>query len=722
MTRISNLANSCKNLRFLAHSCALSCTCFLAIAGEPVRTSWIMSKAAAPGLERVSPDVHSVEIGEKYVVVRSSGVSLKYFGPLQPLPFPEETVREFVFRIPRHPEAETGRHARVPVDVIGAFVNGLPIYNQFETLSYNAANLWHYDAVANNDDGTLTASGHPRTALSHPTAPGLIEQLIESGGRHSPLIGFALDGYPVYGPWAYDGNGGVRRMRSSYRLRSITRRHEWPDGTRLTPEQFGPDVSSAEPLGTFAEDYEYARGLGDLDEFNGRFSRTPEYPDGTYAYFLATNESGRLAYPYLVGPRFYGRAASVKLAGGGDFFTLGKQRVELRASELPIRVGHAVRFRLEAGDASGERIRDFEYVHERPIHLLVASADLAEFDHIHPELAADDSYEVTHTFEHGGRYRIWADYSLPGEAPRVDVFDVNVEGSPRRPRKLAASQNLDQEAGSLRVRLEPAKRLRAGEDIPITLKLMGSMDKLEPYLGAWAHVIVVREDLRSFSHAHPIEIPTLTGGVGRSPDSTGGAGIHTHMVTGPPPSEIHITTSFPSAGLYKLWVQLQENGKVLTVPFVVQVGPAGRESARDLVACPPNDTGRKAEMNLGSAGLAAHAARLPAPQNCDMAGDKIACPTTKVACEVPVNAVRIRVTQRGYEPAIVEIPAGTGVTLAFTRESSPNCGSEVVFPALGIRKALPLGQTVLVNLPAQSAGEIGFSCGVGMYRGMMVAR
>jgi hypothetical protein len=484
--------------------------------------------------------------------------------------------------------------------------------------------------------------------------------LIGASSRHSPLIGFALDGYPVYGPWGYvnAAGGELRRMRSSYRLRGIVRRHDWPDGTQLTPEQFGPDVSAADPLGTFAEDYEYAAGSGDLDEFNGRFTVTPEYPQGTYAYFLSTDSAERLAYPYLIGPRFFGRGPARNAA---ECVTLAQRRLELKASQQRLRAGAPVRFRLEALDQRGEPIREFEYVHERPIHFIVVSADLAEFDHIHPEVVAGDAYEVTYTFAHGGAYRIWADYSLPGEAPHVDEFDVTVEGEARAPQVLAPSQPLTQSAGSISVELVAAKPLRAGEDTPIALKLTGATDTLEPYLGAWAHVIVVGEKLKSYVHAHPIEI------VGTATAS------HTHVVTGPPPSEVHITTSFPAPGLYKLWAQFQQSGKVLTVPFVVRAGEAA--------------------------------------------------PSGEIATvTIPADAIQIRVTQHGYQPAKLDIPADTPVTLAFTRESEPNCGSEVIFPALNIRKPLPLGQTVLVPLPAQAAGEIAFSCGMGMFRGMIVAR
>ncbi len=94
----------------------------------------------------------------------------------------------------------------------------------------------------------------------------------------------------------------------------------------------------------------------------------------------------------------------------------------------------------------------------------------------------------------------------------------------------------------------------------------------------------------------------------------------------------------------------------------------------------------------------------------------------KALAKIPPGALHVRVTRHGYDPAKLEFPANQPVTLAFTRESSSGCGSEVVFLSLSIRKALPLGETVLVSLPPQSAGEIGFSCGMGMLRGTIIAR
>jgi hypothetical protein len=580
------------------------------MAGDPVRTAWIFG----PRANSVSPDVHSVAIAGDFVVVKSAGLSLRYFGPLQLAPAPSETARQFEYRIPLHPSPETGRHRRVPAGVIGTFINGLPIYNQFEALSWNGSNLWHYDAIALNDDGSLTVAGHPRVEL---------------------------DGYPIY------FQPGVR---SSYRLRRIQHREVLPGGLELMPGQYGPEVGPAAPLGTFAEDHEYVARSGDLDEYNGRFARTTEYPQGTYAYFLTTDEQGRLAYPYLLGPKYYGRYT----IPAGTWHKIAAQRIELSADIPRFEAGRSVRLRFCAPDRSGEPVRDFEYVHEQPIHLLAASADLAEFDHIHPELAEDDCYQVVHTFPHGGIYHLWADYSLPGEAPCVDEFAIRVDGPQRASIPLEES-GLTAKSGPLSVKLEPQKALRAGTDIPMLLRLEGDLSKLQPYLGAWAHVVAISKDLNTFSHIHPVE----------------SAAVHTHTDPGPPPREIHIQTNFPVKGTYKLWAQFQYSGAVITVPFVLEV--QGGEPA-------PTET------------------------------------------PIPRRAIRIRVTAQGYDPPRVSIPPEGPVTLAFTRDRTPNCGSEIVFPDLGIRRSIPPGETVLIKLPEQRPRTFTFSCGMGMLHGAVVVR
>ena len=98
-----------------------------------------------------------------------------------------------------------------------------------------------------------------------------MEELNWDGTEHSPLIGWAADGYPVYVLTGDLGNG-MQEVNSSYRLKSGNR----PGGSQ-------PDGTYD---GTFVEDYEYVDGLGDLDECNGARTTSREFPQGTYAYFL----------------------------------------------------------------------------------------------------------------------------------------------------------------------------------------------------------------------------------------------------------------------------------------------------------------------------------------------------------------------------------------------------------------------------------------------------
>lgn len=136
---------------------------------------------------------------------------------------------------------------------------------------------------------------------------------------HSPILGWAFDGYPIYGPYAYadprDPRSAVRRLRSGFRLRGITQRTTLPPWAQplhagvnpeLTAAQYGPPINAAFPLGRYLEDYEWADGHGDLDVYNGRFAVTPEYPQGTYAYHVTIEADGTPAFPYIFAAQYYG--------------------------------------------------------------------------------------------------------------------------------------------------------------------------------------------------------------------------------------------------------------------------------------------------------------------------------------------------------------------------------------------------------------------------------
>jgi hypothetical protein len=115
-----------------------------------------------------------------------------------------------------------------------------------------------------------------------------------NSSEHSPILGYAYDGNPIYGPYGYSNalnpNSLVKRMESSYRLNNI--------------RVGGPEISQYS-LGSFTEDYRYQHRFGDVDENNGRYCVTPDYPNGVYAYFLTIDQNNVPVFPYLLGDRYY---------------------------------------------------------------------------------------------------------------------------------------------------------------------------------------------------------------------------------------------------------------------------------------------------------------------------------------------------------------------------------------------------------------------------------
>ena len=109
------------------------------------------------------------------------------------------------------------------------------------------------------------------------------------------IVGWASDGFPVYARYGYsdanNSNSSIKSLTPSYRLKSE------PDANRPTtlnaligvPGQGTTNPNKPIPMGAFTQDYEYVEELGDLDQCNGRFGVTPEFPDGIY-YYVVTDD------------------------------------------------------------------------------------------------------------------------------------------------------------------------------------------------------------------------------------------------------------------------------------------------------------------------------------------------------------------------------------------------------------------------------------------------
>lgn len=158
--------------------------------------------------------------------------------------------------------------------------------------SLTVNNNYRFDSEIISGDDALqySVSGYFNSLISE------FNDTSEQTGTHSPLIGWAYDGNPIYGSYGYsdpqdiDGSGSAKRLNPGYTLN--------------TGAVF--DRPAGFPAGFFVEDYTFTN-TGDLDISNGRFCKTPEFPQGTYAYFAGiTTSSSQLqpTFPYFIGNRF----------------------------------------------------------------------------------------------------------------------------------------------------------------------------------------------------------------------------------------------------------------------------------------------------------------------------------------------------------------------------------------------------------------------------------
>lgn len=285
-------------------------------------------------------NVQTVQYSSDWVYVTTNGIPSYPTGPFLDGNPSQATDQNAIFKISLNPTENTGTPTATSGGNIGVFINGVALFDYRDGASWSNAqqamkggplggmgdNIWNRDAIVAEKGGFDCAKGHPAMGNYHhhqnPSAFKLdltvistVCNLYDADGlyvvdstEHSPLLGFAYDGFPIYGAYGYknaNGTGGVVRIKSGYQLRNIAVRTHYADGSNVTD---GPAVSVTYPLGTFREDYEFVSNVSEdyLDAHNGRFCVTPEYPNGTYAYFCTVDENWNSYYPYAVGPTFYG--------------------------------------------------------------------------------------------------------------------------------------------------------------------------------------------------------------------------------------------------------------------------------------------------------------------------------------------------------------------------------------------------------------------------------
>jgi hypothetical protein len=332
---------------------------------NPAITSWLQNNTitgrhyvngnSTPIVDAVIANVQTVQYSTDWVYANTNGIPTYVTGPFLDGNPSLATDQNAIFKFPLNPVQNTGTPTATTGGNIGVFINGVALFDYRDGVAWNpttsalcggpgnppcpggpGANMdWNRDAIPAERPGFDCSKAHPAMGNYHhhqnPSAFNLdlvtisnICDLYPADGLyaidstvHSPLIGFAYDGFPIYGAYGYkntDGTGGITRIKSSYILRNITTRTTSPTGTTVAT---GPVVNTTYPLGYFREDYQYnttsAATPDYLDEHNGRFCVTPEYPNGIYCYFATVDANWHSAYPYVVGPTFYGVKTAAKV-------------------------------------------------------------------------------------------------------------------------------------------------------------------------------------------------------------------------------------------------------------------------------------------------------------------------------------------------------------------------------------------------------------------------
>ena len=326
----------------------------------------------------------SVIPDDNHVFVHTSGIPhYTTIGPWANNPN-DATDQNKTFYITRSPREQTGTKTATRLGAIGTWIDGTAIFNWSDGRSFMNQGLWNRIAIVFEGASFDACDAHPPgngQYHTHGTPTCLVDELGDDGSQHSPILGWSFDGFPIYGSYGYvdgDPNAGIERIESSWQLRNIAIR---PNGPPIGPQ----------PLGNYFEDFEYVVGSGDLDEHNGRFSPTPDYPEGIYHYYVTIDAAGEPVFPYAIGPDYYGVVDSGNTMGGGAAPTLDQASISVAA----------------AGDVNHDEIDDF-IVGDPDAHVSGAGAAGVVYV-IHGSNDTHDADTHLHTIDVATGHRILGD-------------------------------------------------------------------------------------------------------------------------------------------------------------------------------------------------------------------------------------------------------------------------------------------------------------------------
>ncbi|MGQ0837807.1 hypothetical protein [Actinokineospora sp.] len=231
---------------------------------------------------------------------------------------------------------------------------------------------------------------------------------------------------------------------------------------------------------------------------------------------------------------------------GGLASASGGYTLTPTATTLASGAGRPFSFRITGPDA--RPVTAFDVEHDKRLHLIVVRRDTAAFQHVHPEMAPDGTWTTTLDLSRPGSYRAFADFAPTGAAPLELGVDLAVPGE-FQPVEYAPSRVAT--VDGYEVRLDGELVVGSSSKVTVTVRKNGDpVTDLQPYLGAYGHLVALRGGDLAYLHVHPDDRNTRPG------------------------PEITFFAEVPSAATYRLFLDFRHGGVVRTAEFTVATASA----------------------------------------------------------------------------------------------------------------------------------------------------